>query len=157
MGYNVDPSVHVYITPALISAFGLDFNYDSSGFKYLGVGRGTLTGDWANVDANEITPGIVRIGGLAWGGTIIPTGSTGSLVVIFLQNKCVTPLNPAQYFEINSYTDGIADYLPSPAGKTLSYFGCQRLGDVNGDSNLTPGDAQKIFEYYLGLQMPDFC
>jgi hypothetical protein len=141
-----------------VSAFGIDLTYDTSLFTYLGVERGSLTADWGTLSGNEVSPGLVRMGGFRGGGTEIPTDSSGSLVHTLFQVKCVAAADGLQKaFSIGAYTDDIAGFTPSPAADTFTYRLCSRLGDTNDDDNITPGDAQRAFEIYLGLLIPDDC
>jgi hypothetical protein len=48
-------------------------------------------------------------------------------------------------------------FVPDPCTTTFTFTPCSSLGDVNGDSSITPGDAQMAFEGFLGLYTPDLC
>jgi len=104
-----------------IKAFGLDLTYDSSMFSYQSFSNGSLTSSWSGVDANEISPGTVKVGG--WGGTnSISPGSTGSLIQIKLKVTCSgcssgTKANIC----IKNFTDDIVGMVTSPGCVTFTY------------------------------------
>ena len=86
-GTNVTFEVRIVGNTGLIDAFGLDLTFDPNMFFYVSTSTGDLTGNWALVDGNVVSPGRVRIGG--FGGTnAIPIGSTGSIVKITLRVNC---------------------------------------------------------------------
>jgi hypothetical protein len=136
-----------------ISAFGLDLIYDSTSFVYKGVEKGSLTSDWSPIEGNEIDSGKIRIGGYAGEGIVIPPSSDGSLVEINVQVKEDLPYDKdtTVKFKMESYVDDIARFLPNPCTKDFILI---RLGDVNADGEVTPGDAQLAFEIYLGKITP---
>jgi hypothetical protein len=68
-----------------IDAFGLDLTYDSAMFDFVSSSKGTLTSSWGLVSANSPSPGLVKVGGAAFGGTSIPVGSTGSVITVRLR------------------------------------------------------------------------
>ena len=140
-----------------ISAFGFELIYDSTAFKFVEVREGKLTLDWI-IGGNEIEPGKTIIGGYSGGSAAINPSSRGSIVEITLQVKCVTYEEETEIpIRIEKYTDDIAEYLPNPCESNFTFIPCQRLGDVSGEGEITPGDAQKAFEIYLGVLEPDLC
>jgi len=46
-----------------IEAFGMDLSFDPAIFQYQDMSRGNLTGDWAEVNGNVTTPGLLIVGG----------------------------------------------------------------------------------------------
>jgi hypothetical protein len=62
--------------------FGLDVSFDPKMLQFQEVQSGTLTGSWAAVDGNEVSPGSLKVGGFLGAGTPIPAASQGSLAVI---------------------------------------------------------------------------
>jgi hypothetical protein len=67
-----------------IDAFGLDLTYDSAMFSFVSSSKGTLTSSWGLVSAYSPSAGLVKVGGAAFGGTPIPVGSTGSVIIVRL-------------------------------------------------------------------------
>jgi hypothetical protein len=155
-GLLVEATVQISGNDAPVAAFGLDFVYNAAWFNYENEGTGTLTSNWAiTVDAS--TAGRLVIRGV--GGTIIPVSSTGSLVKITLQVRCLGNTVPTiSTLRLENYTDDLFDeFLPLPSTANFTYYPCARLGDVNNDGSVTPGDAQSAFEIYLGRLTPTFC
>lgn len=68
-----------------ISAFGMDLTYNGAMFQFVDSAKGTLTGSWGLVSANSPSSGLVRVGGVKFGGTAIPVGSTGSIITVRLR------------------------------------------------------------------------
>ena len=156
-GNNITLSVDISNNINQISSFGLDFVYDYTAFEFNEIGQGSLTSGWS-IEGNEITPGEIKIGGYAGAGTIINENSMGSLVEIKLQVKCSDYEEETEIqLKIENYTDGITECFPHPCTTNFTLVPCPRLGDVNDDGELTPGDAQNAFEIYLGKITPDFC
>jgi hypothetical protein len=56
--------------------------------------------------------------------------------------------------KIEAYKNGIASFCPTAFESDFLYKACPRLGDVNGDGNVTPGDAQTAFQIFLGMISP---
>jgi hypothetical protein len=59
--------------------------------------------------------------------------------------------------KIENYLGGITGFSPEPCTANITLVPCSRLGDVNSDGNVTPGDAQSTLEIYLGKRAPKFC
>ncbi len=157
-GILVDASAGISGNQASISTFGLEFVYDATMFDYVGVSKGTLTGNWATIAGNNLGNGRIRIGGFAGGGTTVPALSTGSLVKVNLRVKSTSYGNgTTATSRIEEYADGIAVFTPMPKTAVFTYQACPGLGDVNGDGSKTPGDAQNAFEIYLGLLVATDC
>ncbi|UCE43098.1 MAG: choice-of-anchor D domain-containing protein [Candidatus Aminicenantes bacterium] len=68
-----------------ISAFGLNLTYNGAMFDFVDSDKGKLTGNWGLVSANSPSPGLVKVGGAAFGGTPIAVGSTGSIIIVRLR------------------------------------------------------------------------
>jgi len=141
-----------------ISSFGLNFNYDSTLFSLKSIKKGSLTSDWSMIGGDEETPGTIIIGGVTGGGKSIEKRSDGTLVRIWLKVKCgsFTADNESEIM-IENYKDGIKGFSPEPCIAKITLVPCSRVGDVNGDGDVTPGDAQNTLEIYLGKRIPEFC
>ena len=107
-GTSVTFEVGIVGNTSPIDAFGLDLTFDPNMFTYVGTSSGALTGSWALVDGNVVSPGRVRIGG--FGGTnAIPIGSTGSIVKITLRVNCASCVGgESSQVCIGNLTDDIA-------------------------------------------------
>lgn len=136
-----------------ICDFEYDFVFDPSALDFKGVEKSSATQDWTTVNWNPVSPGKVRITGQVGSGACIPIQSTVNLAVMGVMIKCVeysseTPIP----MRIEAYKDGISCACPRSLDANLLYKPCPRLGDVNGDETITPGDAQVTFEIYLGMR-----
>jgi hypothetical protein len=58
---------------------------------------------------------------------------------------------------IKNYLGGIEGFSPEPCKADITLVPCSRVGDVNSDGEVTPGDAQNTLEIYLGKRVPEFC
>jgi hypothetical protein len=99
-----------------IKVFGLDMTFDADIFQFQGVNKGSLSGDWAAVDGNEIRAGTLRVGGFAGSGTTIPVRRRGTIAEIVLK-VAGGEFNDGQKSQIciDSYTDDISGLTPMPA------------------------------------------
>ena len=105
-----------------IAVFGLEMVFDSELFQFQKVERGTLTGNWAAVDGNQTSSGVATIGGFKGSASLIPVGSTGSIVVVTLKVKAASYNNNYQsQVSIRKYTDDIAGMKPEPSATTFIY------------------------------------
>ena len=104
-----------------IKVFGLELHFDPNMFEYQGCSSGGLTGGWAAVDGNQISPGVVKVGGFAGSGKPIAVGSVGKIAVITLKVTGDSYGNGAQnQLYITAYTDEIAGMSPNPAKTTFT-------------------------------------
>jgi hypothetical protein len=105
-----------------IGVFGLEFTFDSKMFLFQKVEKGNLTGNWAAVDGNEASSGVVQIGGFRGGGSVIPKGSTGTLAVVTLKVTGTSYADNTQsQVTIRSYMDDISGMNPQPATAAFTY------------------------------------
>jgi hypothetical protein len=141
-----------------INAFGLDFFYDDSLFTVKSIKKGSLTSDWSMIGGDEADSGKITLGGIAGGGQPIYEDSKGTLVRIWLKVKCDSLLEetPSEV-KIENYKDGILAFSPERCTEIITLVPCSRVGDVNSDGDVTPGDAQNTLEIYLGKRAPEFC
>jgi hypothetical protein len=99
-----------------IRVFGLEMTFDTKMLQFQEVGKGSLNGGWAAVDANEISPGQLRVGGFAGGGTSIAKNSTGTLVNLKFKVTGQAYGNGQQsQVCIAKYSDDISALKPDPA------------------------------------------
>ena len=141
-----------------ISSFGLNFIYDSNLFTLKSIKKGCLTSDWSTIGGEEEPPGTITIVGIAGGGQAIYEDSQGTLVRIWLKVKCDSFTTETESdIRIENYLGDIEGFSPYPCTADITLVPCPRVGDVNSDGDLTPGDAQNTLEIYLGKRAPEFC
>ena len=104
-----------------IKVFGMELHFDSQMFQYQNTDSGDLTGGWAAVDGNEISSGVIKIGGFAGSANPIAVGSEGKIAVIKLK---VTGDGygdgQKSTLSISAYTDAVAGMKPEPAKTTFT-------------------------------------
>jgi hypothetical protein len=138
-----------------ICDFAFDFIFDASVFDFKGVERSTAIQNWSTVNWNQTAPGEIHVSGSMGSGTCVPPMTTGSLVIMKTMVKCVGyGTNTPVPIRIEAYQNGISCMCPRFFETDFLYRACPRLGDVNGDGTITPGDAQSAFEIYLGRLTP---
>jgi len=151
-------AVEIFNNKSQVSSFMFDFFYDDSVFTFEGSLPGSLTSNWSTLTATETSPGTIEVQGTSGGGTVIPALSDGSVITINLQVKCLNLTSDTNtQLQTNNYINDFIEFSPEPYTALFTFKPCNELGDVNGDGNVTPGDAQKAFEIFLGRLTPDFC
>jgi hypothetical protein len=105
-----------------ISVFGLDMTFDSSIFQFHSTVKGSLTGGWAAVDGNEISPGTIKIGGFAGSASAIPAGSEGTIVIVKLKVISTASANKQTKVWIQNYIDDIQGLTPSSTSTNFTYL-----------------------------------
>jgi len=104
-----------------IRVFGFDGAFDTQMFEFQDAGTGGLTGDWAAVDANEPSPGELKVGGFVGSGTPVAKSSSGTLVELRFKVTGQAYGNGQQsQICIRSYTDDISAFTPNPACTTFT-------------------------------------
>ena len=145
--------VNIANNTSQISDFQFDFVYDATVLDFQDVIKTNATQNWSTLNWSQVAAGKVRITGMAGSGTSIPSSSSVSLANMKLMVKCVVYSQETSVpMQIERYGDGIADMCPKTYETDFLFRPCPRLGDVNGDDSITPGDAQVTFEIYLGLR-----
>lgn len=135
-----------------ICDFEYDFVYDPSVLEFVGIEKSAATQNWSTMDWNPIEVGKVRITGKVGSGTCIPTRSSVILCTMAVMVQCVRRSSDTPVpIRIEEFKDGIFCVCPRFFEADFLYRPRPRLGDVNGDGTITPGDAQVTFEIYLGL------
>jgi hypothetical protein len=96
--------------------FGLDVTFDSRMFEFQEVRKGTLTGGWAEVAGNEVSPGSLKVGGFVGGGTAIPARSEGTLAELLFKVTGSEYGNGQQsQVCVLHYTDDLSAFTPASA------------------------------------------
>jgi hypothetical protein len=157
-GNIIKISIEISNNTLPITSFGLNFNYDSALFYVKSIKKGSLTSDWGIIGGEEDPLGIITIGGAADGGQAIHENSQGTLLRIWLKVRCDSfTAETEREIKIENYLGGIEGFSPEPCTANITLVPCSRLGDVNSDGDVTPGDAQGTLEIYLGKRAPEFC
>jgi hypothetical protein len=138
-----------------ICDFAFDFVFDPSVFDFKGAERTPAIQNWSTLNWNQTAPGKIHISGAMGSGTCVSPMMSGSLVTMRTIVKCAGyAADTSIPIRIEAYQNGISCMCPRFFETDFMYRACPRLGDVNGDGSLTPGDAQKAFEIYLGRLTP---
>ena len=104
-------------TSPISSAFGLNLNYNSSVFQYLSTSKGTLTSSWAAVDGGA-SGGTLTVGGFRGSGSVISTGSQGSIAVVRL--RVIAGSGQTTQITLSNLIDDIAGMIASPSSVTFT-------------------------------------
>jgi len=112
---SVSIMVHTNILLEL-ETFGLQMHFDPAFFQLDSFEKGTLTQNWNSVNGNETSAGELVLGGFP-GAAELSTETIGSLIVVKLKVLVESGMSEIR---IDSYVDGIAKYLPSPARVSFS-------------------------------------
>lgn len=107
-------------TSPIASAFGLNLNYNTTIFQYLGTSKGTLTSSWAAVDGGA-SSGTVTVGGFRGSGAIIPISSQGSLAVVRFRVITASTSDITTQITETNLIDDIAGMIRNPASVTFTY------------------------------------
>ena len=138
-----------------ICDFEFDFVFDPAVLEMRGVERSSAIQDWTTLNWTLVEPGKARITGSAGSGTCVAALSSADIVSMTMTVQCVDlGVDTLLPIQIESYNSGLSGMCPRSFETDLLYEACPRLGDVNGDGNVTPGDAQTAFEIFLGKIVP---
>ncbi|MGE0083981.1 MAG: cohesin domain-containing protein [Desulfococcaceae bacterium] len=123
-GETVTFTVSVNNAPNQVAAFGFDISFDPAVLQYKSHEKGSLIQNGFSLfDANEISAGQLRIGGLDFGGSPIQQGSSGilaRLTFLVLQNKnCEVQLLDLKD-DLKNWTVQNGQFTPPPINKPPS-------------------------------------
>lgn len=107
-----------------IEAFGFGpagFVFDPAHLSFVGLVRGADTVPWNSVDANEVNPGELTVGGFAGGARGLIGDKPVHLFTI--QLTVSTPTVVTSNISLNNYVDDIMDFLPKPLSFTVDLNG----------------------------------
>jgi hypothetical protein len=150
--------VYVANNDTQICDFTFDFLFDPSVLTFEDVAKSVSTQDWSTLTWSQIQPGTIRVQGIMGSGTCVAPMSSGILVTLKAMVECAGYTSDTSIpIRIEAYQDGIACMNPRSFDTNFVYTACPQLGDVNGDGNITPGDAQRAFEIFLGRISPTLC
>jgi hypothetical protein len=134
---DIDVYINISNNSCEMSALGFDFFYDTSMFSYQGVSTlNCLTANWSMLDAYEISPGQVRVGGYAGSGSYIQPTDNGSLVIVTLRVICQCgdcTDGQQSTITIDDYNDDLAAYVPQPSEGIFTLICCN--GDIAVSAN----------------------
>jgi len=121
-GNTIDVPITILGNTQDIKAFGLDVNYDTTMFKFVGVNKGSLTGSWAGVTGSQTGSG-ARIGGFAGDPQLaVPVGSSGTIAILRLEVTCTSCADGKQsQLCMVSLTDDIVGMTLAPGCATFTY------------------------------------
>ena len=107
-------------TSPIASAFGLNLNYNTTIFQYLGTSKGTLTSSWAAVDGGA-SSGTVTVGGFRGSGAVIPISSVGSIAVVRFRVITASATDINTQITLTNLIDDIAGMIRNPAVQAFTY------------------------------------
>jgi hypothetical protein len=150
-------SVFVFLNEGTgVRAFGFDLNFDTNYLEYQpSVAKGNLVPAGFVFSSNLIGGDAVRVGGYSGTEEALDSGA-GSLAIVDFLVKESAPVDTSTLLQLGNLTDDIAS--SSTNDGTVSVVSCVPGYDMNGDGDVTPGDALIIFKHYLGLEiLADSC
>jgi hypothetical protein len=154
-GDIVNIPVNIANNGSQICNFSFDFVFDPAVFDVKQTVKVSLIQSWTTLNWSQVSPGKIHINGSAGSGSCIPPMRSGSLVTIRMAVKCAGYATDTSVpIRVEAFQGGISCLCPRSFETDFLYRACPRLGDTNGDGNLTPGDAQAAFEIYLGKLTP---
>ncbi|MFQ6109604.1 MAG: cohesin domain-containing protein, partial [Candidatus Aminicenantales bacterium] len=157
-GDEIHVPVDIADNASAVCDFAFDFVFDPAFFEFRGIKRSAVTQDWTTMSWSQAAPGKISVTASAGSGTCVPSPTSASLLIMRLMVKCVGGTSDTQTpIRIENYGGDIALLCPRSFEVNFLYRACPRLGDVNGDGSLTPGDAQNAFDIYLGRVTPSSC
>ncbi len=135
--------------------FEFDFRFDPAVLEFKGIEKTVAIQNWSTLIWNQIGPGVVRISGIAGSGDCFASQNEGTLLNLKMMVACAGyEIDTPSPICIEEYGEGIVGLCPRTYNAEFLYKARPRLGDVNGDTHITPADAQAAFEIYLGRITP---
>jgi hypothetical protein len=107
-------------TSQISNGYGLDLQYDGSIFQYQSTSRGSLTNSWAAVDGGA-SSGKVTVGGFRGSGSIISTGSQGSIAVVKLKVIYSGTTDRSTQITVGNLVDDISGMTIKPSSAAFTY------------------------------------
>ena len=143
-GFEVSIPVRIQNAPNRVNAFGFEVTFPDAILTFSDYTIGNLVQDWYYVDVTSPAPGIIRVGGFT-AENVIEAGESG--VVVYLNfNTLACDQGSVDKLDLQGLKDDTSEW-------TFSHgcFQCACSCDVNGDGEITPGDALCAFEKYMGI------
>lgn len=107
-------------TSPIASAFGLNLKYDASILQYLNTSKGSLTSSWAAVDGGA-SAGTVTVGGFRGSGSVIATGSQGSIAVVRFRVIYNGATDRTTQINLSNLIDDLSGMIAKPAVVNFTY------------------------------------
>jgi hypothetical protein len=113
---NITVTISIAGNTEEMRVFGLDMSFDPKMLSFQEVQSGNLTGSWAAVDGNEVSPGSLKVGGFLGAGTPIAKASQGTLAVIKFK-VTGNEYGNGQQSQVctRQYTDDLTGFKPDSA------------------------------------------
>ncbi|HPQ42413.1 MAG TPA: hypothetical protein PLV45_18720 [bacterium] len=135
-----------------VDCLGIDFQYNPEIMSFESAGAGDLDPGWFMFDADEVSPGTVRIAAWSLDGYEIPAGSDGVLAELGFTAICPDCYEGELYpYTIHWMTDDLQPFQPVHGNLEINCVYPVHNGDANLDHALSAGDAQLTFLNVLGL------
>jgi hypothetical protein len=132
-----------------VGALGFDFTFCSNKLTYVETQKGDLTNHFSFFQGNELSPGIIKVGGFDT--NPIAVNQSGSIAkIVLMVNQCT--LGETCNLCVTNLVDDLSG-LTGCCGTFTCDDACL-LGDVNMDDAITPGDALCAFQIYLNGGTP---
>ncbi len=154
LGENqVSAMVEVKLVPNKVQSLGFEVTFSSDCLNYIGYEPGELMNEFTQFGCNNVSPGLIRCGGLDTGSgiDILQSGNIVELKFTATTLELDDP-NEAIKLTIQKQVDDIADWSNSPGYICSGNCNC----DVNDSDEVTPGDALCAFQKYMGI-CPTAC
>lgn len=152
-GSEVTLEINLDGNPTPIDAFGFKLSFCADKLSFVSAEKGDLISGFSFFQANEESPGVIRIGGFNTTG--VPVESSGNFIRIHFS------IQPCEVGETcNLILHDLVDDLVG-INACNGIFTCGQncdLGDVNLDGSITAGDALCAFQIYMnGGTPPEEC
>ena len=143
-GGTVSIPVRIQNAPNAVSSLGFEVVYPASILTYTGFTEGPCVEGWTLFNVTSPEPGIVRVGGLTTGNGI---AAGESCYVVYLEFEIDPECDSVSPLDLQELKDDISGWSTSHG-----CFDCTRCScDINGDDEITPGDALCAFQKYMGV------
>ncbi|MDM8523055.1 DUF4114 domain-containing protein [Desulfococcaceae bacterium HSG8] len=155
-GGSMNATVRIHETPHPVDALGFELVFDSDVLSYTDfTTEGTLAEDFSWFECHSPSDGVIRCGGFTNTGEIAERASGDLVHLEFDISECdKTKLELRELKDdISEWPESFRHFAPAPCD-----------GDINGDGEITPGDALCAFEKYMntcptscGLSCDEIC
>lgn len=148
-GSQITLEVNLDKNPTPIDAFGCKISFCTQKLTLITVEKGTLINNFSFFQANQESPGVIRIGGFHT--TAVPAQSTGNFIKIKFQVQACQ-VGETCNLTVHDLVDDLSG-LNACNGIFTCGVNCD-LGDVNRDGSITAGDALCAFQIYMNGGTP---
>jgi C1A family cysteine protease len=148
-GSQITLDVNLEKNPTAIDAFGFKLSFCTQKLTLVSVEKGTLINNFSFFQANQESPGVIRIGGFHT--AAVPAQSSGNFIKIKFQVQACQ-VGETCNLTVHDLVDDLAG-LNACNGIFTCGVNCD-LGDVNRDGSITAGDALCAFQIYMNGGTP---